>query len=133
MRSVAKAGAKGCTRRPRVQLRMQGVSDRRRKQAVSRHGGRRPESRLHHPFTGMVKERLWPCGSSQATSSKGGGARASGDVRKHSLDGSSVERPAAFSGREAARQRVRISSRRMVSIEGAHRRQGTSEVGEVSW
>lgn len=117
-RPVAKARVKGCTRRLRIQLRMQGVSGCGRKLVVRRHGGRRPESRLHHPFTGVVKERLWLCGSSQATSSKGGGARASGGVRKHPLDESSVERPAALAGREVARPRVRISSRRMVPFRG---------------
>jgi hypothetical protein len=116
MRPVAKARVKWCAKRLCVQHRMHGAPGRMRKQAVIRHGGRRPESRLHHPFTGVVKVRLWQCGSSPATSSKGGGVGASGGVRKHPLDESSVERPAALAGREVARQRVRISSRRMVPL-----------------
>jgi hypothetical protein len=61
-RPMAKALVNGCARHRRVQLRMLGVSSRRRKQAVKRYGGRRPESWLHHPFTGVLQVRLWPVG-----------------------------------------------------------------------
>jgi len=53
-RPMAKAKTKRCAKCRLVQLRIHGISDRRRKQAISRYGGRRPESRLHHPFTGVA-------------------------------------------------------------------------------
>jgi len=57
-----KPRTKRCASRRLVHHRTNGGSDCRRKQAVSRHGGRRPESRLRHPFTGVAQERLWPVG-----------------------------------------------------------------------
>jgi len=37
-----------------IQTEKHDISDCRRKQAISRYGGRCPESRLHHPFTGVA-------------------------------------------------------------------------------
>jgi len=62
MRPMAKFRANRCAKRRRVQLRIHGAPDRRRKQAVNRYGGRRPGSRLRHPFTGVSQERLWRVG-----------------------------------------------------------------------
>lgn len=65
-----------------IHHRIQGVSIRGRKLVKGRYGGRRSESRLRHPFTGMAPVRLWPCRSSSETASKGGGSGAFGGVAR---------------------------------------------------
>lgn len=120
---------KWCAKRPRVQLRMLGVSSCMRKQAACRHGGRRPESRLHHPFTGVVKERLWRVGLLRQRRRKAAGSgllAACVSIRwmgrrskgRRRWPGARWQHPACGSALDG-----------WCRFEGAHRRQWTSEVG----
>jgi hypothetical protein len=120
MRPMAKALTNGCARHRRIQLRMHGVASRRRKQAACRYGGRRPESRLRHPFTGMAEVRLWPVGLLRRRSRKAAGSELLAGTQV--LVGRVVGRKIGGVSRVCSATTRATSSRRMVPFEGARRR-----------
>jgi len=62
------------------------------KVAISRYGGRRFESRLRNPFTGMAQVRLWFVGSSETKSKDVGSEAGSAQAFNESLSPNGIGR-----------------------------------------